>query len=59
MKKYRLYRFQYEIFKDWWVLPFAVVIMGQDPVYREKNFQISAHFLCFHAKWVFMEEINK
>jgi hypothetical protein len=41
--------------KDWWVFPLAVQIHLNDMIYRDKNFAITVHFLCFHIRWLFME----
>jgi hypothetical protein len=58
MTKYRLYRHSANIYKDWLVFPFAVQIHLNDMIYRDKNFAITIHFLCFHARWLFMEVDN-
>lgn len=55
MTKYRLYKNDAKIYKDWWVFPLAVQIHLNDMIYRDKNFAITVHFLCFHIRWLFRE----
>lgn len=53
--KYKLYRHDAKMYKDWWVFPLAVQIQFNDMIYMDKNFAITVHFLCFHVRWLFME----
>lgn len=53
--KYKPYRHDAEIHKDWLVFPLAVQILSNNPWFTEKNLEISVHFLCFHIRWVFIE----
>lgn len=55
MTKYKLYRHDAKMYKDWWVFPLAVQIHLNDMIYMDKNFAITVHFLCFHVRWLFME----
>jgi hypothetical protein len=55
MTKYKLHRHDSEIHKDLWIFPLSVQIYLNHPGYTEKNINISVHFLCFHARWLFME----
>ena len=57
--KFKLNRAYFKIYTDWWIFPFAISLNINDPVLREKNFQISIHFLCFHAAWKWVEEENE
>lgn len=54
MNKYKLRRHNSEIHKDLWIFPLSVQILLNNPWYAEKNIDISVHFLCFHARWLFM-----
>lgn len=55
MTKYKLYRHDAKMYKDWWTFPLAVQIQLNDMIYMDKNFAITVHFLCFHVRWLFME----
>jgi hypothetical protein len=55
MTKYRLYKHDFYTYKDWWVFPVAVQVHLNDMIYKDKNFAITLHFLCFHIRWLFME----
>lgn len=55
MTKYKLYRHNAKIYKDWWVFLLAMQIHPNNPWYREKNLEITVDFLCFHVRWLFVE----
>ena len=58
MTKYKLHRHDAYMLKDWWVFPLAVQIHLNDMIYRDKNFTITIHFLCFHVRWIFIKTDN-
>ena len=49
-------KFKFKIYIDWWDIIPTIEIHGQDYVYRKKNFSIQLHFMCFHWRWMFMED---
>lgn len=53
MNKYRLYCYDVEIFKNWWIFPLAFQLHLNNPWHRVKNFEITINFLCFHVSWLF------
>lgn len=55
MTKYKLYRRDAKMYKDWWTFPLAVEIHINYQIYMDKNFALTVHFLCFHFRWLFME----
>ena len=54
MPKYSLYRKQFEISNDSIILLPTIVVKVNDWIYTLKNFAIEFHFLCFHARLVWM-----
>lgn len=55
MTKYKLYRRDAKMYKDWWIFPLAVEIHINYQIFMDKNFSITVNFLCFHVRWLFME----
>lgn len=54
-RKYKLYKFDKMIYKNWIsVLP-TIDIIRNDTIYVRYNFSIRLSFLCFHFRWLFME----
>lgn len=55
-KRYKLYRKDFEIYKnDIHLLPTIRMVIN-DRMYTEKNFSIEFHFLVFHARLLFVKE---
>ncbi len=55
MTKYKLHKHDTKIYKDWWVFPLALQVFLNDMLYKNKNIEITIHFLCFHIRWLFLE----
>ena len=53
--KYKLSRKWCEIYKNKIFLLPTIVVNGMDWLYTTKNFSIEFHFLCFHAKLLWMD----
>ena len=58
MTKYKLFKVNREIYRNWWVFPLAVQIYLDDMVFADKNLAISVHFLCFHIRWLLFLEVE-
>lgn len=56
--KYRLFRKDFETYKNdiHWLPTIRTVI--NDRIYTEKNFSIEFHFLVFHTRLLFMRKDN-
>lgn len=39
----------------WYILP-TVIIQGDDHLYMDRNFTVEFHFLCFHARLMWVEK---
>lgn len=56
MSKYALYRKDFEIGNHSIALLPTIVVKGNDWMYTLKNFAIEFHFLCFHARLLWMRD---
>lgn len=56
MKKYSLYRKEFEIYKSVIFLLPTIVVRGRDWMYTFENFAIEFHFLCFHARLLWLKD---
>ena len=56
MPKYSLYRKEFKISNDSIILLPTIVVKVNDWIYTLKNFAIEFHFLCFHARLVWMRD---
>lgn len=41
----------------WYILP-TIMIDWDDPWYTCKNISIEIHWLCFHCRWFFKEDLE-
>jgi len=56
MSKYKFFKFTGFISKSWiYILPTAEIRLN-DMIYSRYNFSIMLHFLCFHCRWLFIQE---
>lgn len=54
--KYKLFRKDFEVYKNIIHLLPTIKLVVNDLVYIKKNFSIEFHFLVFHARLLFMKE---
>lgn len=50
---------KFKVYKDIWYLIPTIIFQFDDRWYRDKNFSLEFHWLCFHGRLMWFEEEKK